>query len=155
MSTYPRLESRVSAQERRQLVLDARVEELAEDVTASFKQIDTRFNQVDARVTELSRDMSASFKQLVEYHIQQENQIDTRFNQVDARLDKIENRLDRVEKDVADIKGDIVDIKASMATKEDLAGMASKEDLAALENRILDAFKQLIATVNPQRPPSE
>lgn len=132
MSTYPRLESRVSVLERRQITLEARVEELSEDTTA-------RFNQVDTRVEGLSKDMTASFRQLVEYHIQTENQINTHFNQVDARFDKIENRLDRVENDVADIK----------------ANMATKEDLSTLENRILDAFKQLIVQVTQQRPPSE
>lgn len=141
MSTYPRLESRVSVLERRQIALEARVEELCEDTTASLKQIDTRLNQVEVRVEGLSKDMTASFKQLVEYHIQTENQIDTRFNQVDVRFDKIENRFDKIE--------------ATMATKEDLAGMATKEDLSALENRILDAFKQLIVQVTQQRPPSE
>ena len=139
MSTHPRLESRVSVLERRQNTLEALIEELSEDAAASFKQIDTRFNQVDTRVEGLSKDMTASFKQLADYQVQTERQIDTRFNQVDARLDKIENRLDGVEKDVADIKAD----------------MATKNDMAAMENRILDAFKQLIATVNPQRPPSE
>src|SRR5215472_8788299 len=71
MSTYPRLESRVSALERRQTILDARIEELSEDTATSIKQL-------DARIGELSRDMTVSFKQLVQYHIQQENQIDTR-----------------------------------------------------------------------------
>jgi len=125
--------------ERRQIALEARVEELAEDTTASCKQIDTRFNQVNACVGELSRDMTASFKQLVEYHIQQENQIDTRFNQVDVRFDKVEK--------------DIAEIKATMATKEDIATI--KNNMAVMENRILDAFQQLIVQVSQQRPPSE
>ena len=37
-----------------------------------------------------------------------------------------------------------------MATKEDLTGMATKEDLVAVETRILDAFRQLITTINIQ-----
>ena len=53
MSTQPRIEARVSAQERRQINLDARIEELSEDTTASIRQ--------------LSNDMTTSFKQLAEY----------------------------------------------------------------------------------------
>jgi len=82
-------------------------------------------NGIATSVKHLSADMTASFKQLAEYQIKTEGQIDTRFNLVDARLDRIE------------------------------ATMATKEDLAAMENRILDAFKQLIATINIQRPPSQ
>src|SRR5438094_132965 len=124
MSTYPRLEARVSALERQQTILNARIEEVTENMTTSIKH--------------LSDDMTASFKQLVEYHIRTEEQIDTRFNQVDARFNKVEN--------------DIADIRATMATKEDLeavatdirATMATKEDLAAMENRILDTLKQML-----------
>ena len=87
------------------------------------------FKQVDARIGGLSEDMTASFKQLSEY------------------LGRIEDRFDKIE--------------ATMATKEDLkteiATVRSdiKNDMSAMENRILDAFKQLLAVVNPQRPPSE
>lgn len=123
MITHPRLASRVSVLERRQNTLEALIEELSEDVTA-------RFTQVDTRIEGLSKDMTASFKQLVEYHIQTERQLDTRFNQVDARFDKVE----------ATIKTEIASVK---------------NDMTAMENRILDAFKQVITVVNPQRPPSE
>ncbi len=30
--------------------------------------------------------------------------------------------------------------------------MATKQDIAAMESRILDAVKQLLTTINPQRP---
>ena len=83
MSTYPRLEARISAQERRQTILDARIEELSEDMTTSIQQ--------------LSSDMKASFKQLADYQIQAERQIDVRFSQVDTRFDKIETRIDKLE----------------------------------------------------------
>ncbi len=97
MSTQPiRLEARLSAQERRQINLDARI-----------------------RGT--SRDMTASFKQLSEY-----------LGHMDARIDKIEGNIARIE-----------------------ATMATKQDLAAMENRLLNAFKQLLATVNQQRPLSQ
>jgi hypothetical protein len=117
MSMYPRLESRVSAQERRQLIIDARIEELSEDMTVSFKQ-------------------------LSEY------------------LGKIEDRFDKVEGDISVLKGDVATLKGDVTTlKGDVsdikATMATKEDLAAMENRILDTFKQLLATINLRRPSSE
>ena len=61
----PRIEARVSAQERMQTILHARLEELSEDMLASFKQ------------------------QLAE-QAQFEQKVDARFDQVDSRLDKIE-----------------------------------------------------------------
>ncbi len=67
MSTYPRLEARVSAQERQQNILNARIEELSEDMTTNIKR--------------LSDDMNASFKQLAEYQIKMEHQIDARFEE--------------------------------------------------------------------------
>ena len=114
MNIYPRIESRVSAQERRQLALDARIEELSEDMTASFKQ-------------------------LAGYQIKTEQQIDTRFDKIENRLDKIEGRLDKIE-------GRLDKIETTMATKE---------DLAAMENRILDVFKQLLTTINTQHPSAQ
>lgn len=64
--------------------------------------------------------MDGSFKLLTDYHIQMERQID-------ARFDKIE---------------------ATMATKEDIANMATKDDLAAMEDRLLNAFQQLVKMIN-------
>ena len=85
--------------------------------------------------------MTASFKQLAGYQIKTEQQIDTRFDKIENRLDKIEGRLDKIE--------------TTMATKEDLNAIATKEDLAAMENRILDVFKQLLTTINTQHPPAQ
>jgi len=82
MSTYPRMEARVSALERRQTILDARIEEVSEDTKTSIKQ--------------LSDDMKASFKQLADYQIQTEHQIDARFNQVNTRLDTLEMLLTQI-----------------------------------------------------------
>ncbi len=79
MSTHPHLEARVSAQERRQLNLEAYVEELSSNLTTSIKQ--------------LSDDMTASFRQLATYQTQTEKQIDTRFNQVETRIDRLETTL--------------------------------------------------------------
>ena len=89
MSTYPRLEARISAQERRHLILDARIEELSEDTKTSIKQLSDD-------VKHLSDDMKASFKQLADYQIQTEHQIDARFNQVNTRLDTLEMLLTQI-----------------------------------------------------------
>jgi chromosome segregation ATPase len=102
MSTHPtRLEARVSAQERQQVMLNARIEELGQD-------------------------MDTSFKQLVQYHIETERQIDTRFNQVDARLDEIKNDVNEI-----------------------------KNNMTAMESRILNAFQQLVTIISTQQPPTE
>lgn len=83
MSTYPRLEARVSALERRQTILDARIEEVSEDMVTD--------------ITHLSDDLKASFKQLAAYQIQTEQQIDTRFNQVDQRFSQVDERFDQMD----------------------------------------------------------
>ena len=93
MNTQPGLDARLSAQERRQVNTDARIEELATEMTISFKQLG-------------------------------------------------------------------IYLDTNMATKEEIAeikaAMATKEDLAAMETRILDAFKQMLAlVVNPQLPHNE
>lgn len=122
MNVYPRVEARVSALERQQVQINARFEEVTEDMATGFKQI--------------SADIEASFKQFTEYLTKSEEQGERRFNKIEGRLDKIEGRLDKIE--------------TTMATKEDLVAMATKEDLVAVETRILDAFKQLITTINHQ-----
>jgi hypothetical protein len=105
MSTeLPRLEARIGAQERMTTILHARIEEL-------------------------SQDMSASFRQLVEYQIQTERKIDTRFDKLEA---------------------DVAGVRVDMATKADLASV--RADMASMETRILDAFKQLIALVDSRLP---
>lgn len=48
MSIQPRLEARVSAQERRQLNIDARIEELSEDITNSFKHLSEHLGKIEA-----------------------------------------------------------------------------------------------------------
>jgi uncharacterized protein Yka (UPF0111/DUF47 family) len=91
--------------------------------------LETRVEEVAGDLTtdfkEFSKDTRANFKQLAEYHGRTEHEIYTRF-------DKIET---------------------TMATKEDINNI--KTEIAAMETRILDAFKQLLATINSQRPPSE
>ncbi len=86
MSTYPRIEARISALERRQTQLDARIEEVVEDTTVSFKQ--------------LSDDMTASFKQLSEYLVKTEESTEERFNKIEA--------------DITNVKEDISDVKTTL-----------------------------------------
>jgi len=139
MSTQlPRLEARVSAQERRQIMLDARVEELSQDITtisrqqANCQSLEAKIGAQErmqtilhARIEELSQDMIASFRQQAEYQIQTERKIDARFDKVEVRISAIE------------------------------ANMATKEDIAAMEGRMLDAFKQLLAVIDSRLPPPQ
>jgi hypothetical protein len=60
-----RIEARVSAQERRQLNIDARIEELAEDMTASFKaqaayqvRIEAKVDHLEAEIGTMKADMA-------------------------------------------------------------------------------------------------
>jgi len=123
MSAYPRFEARISALERRQINTDARVEEVDENTAASVKQ--------------LTEDMETSFKQLTDYLIK------------------------NVEADITDIKAtmatkaDITDIKATMATKADITDIKGeitnvKAEMVTMENRILEAFKQMLTTLKLQ-----
>ena len=83
LNTFPSLEARVSALERRQYILEARVEELSKGTQTSME------HSYD--------DMNASFQQPANYQIKTEQQIETRFNLIDSRLDNIETRLDKQE----------------------------------------------------------
>lgn len=83
MSTYPRLEARVSALERRQINTDARIEEVNEDMTTGFKHI--------------SKDMEAGYKQLTEYQMKTEENAEERFNKIEATLNQHTARFDQLE----------------------------------------------------------
>ena len=95
LSTPPRLEARVSAQERRQSYLEARIEELSEDMQAGFKH--------------LSRDMEASFKQVSTY-----------FGTIEERFDKVETDITNIKTDITNIKTDGTDIKTRLGRLETL-----------------------------------
>jgi septal ring factor EnvC (AmiA/AmiB activator) len=58
MSIHPRLEARVRAQERRQINLDARIEELAEDMEASFKQISAYLGKIEEHNDKVETDIT-------------------------------------------------------------------------------------------------
>jgi len=83
MSTYSRLEARVSALERRQINTETHVEEVNEEITTEIKQ--------------LSRSIEASFRQAADYDSRTESQIDARFNQIDTHLNQVDARLDKIE----------------------------------------------------------
>jgi chaperonin cofactor prefoldin len=104
--------------------IEARVSALERRQTNLETHVEELSDDLTTSVKRLYDDMTASFKQLVAYQIHTEQQID-------ARFEKIENRLDKIE-----------------------ATMATKEDMTAMESRILDAFQQLITTINQQNPPA-
>ena len=111
----------MSTQEERIAALEERIlaqERTTRDHRSVLQAFTYELTAVKGLIQDVKDDVSASFKQLVAYQIQTEDQIEASFNQVEARLDKIE------------------------------ATMATNEDLAATENRILDAFHQLIAMIN-------
>ena len=102
-----------------------------------------------ARVEELSQDMTASFKQLAEYQVAFEQRIDARFDRIEATMATKEDIAAMATKeDIAALTTRIDSIEERMATKEDVAAMATKEDVEAMEERILDAFQQLVLVVD-------
>ena len=50
MNIYPRIEARISVQERRQVMLEARIEELSEDMIASFKQLSEHLGKIETSI---------------------------------------------------------------------------------------------------------
>ena len=147
----PRLEARVTAVERMQAILHARIEELSADTISGYVQLKDHQIQterrLDARIEELLHDMTASFKQLAEYQIQAEQKIDERF-------DKIEEDVAVIKGDVATVKENMVAMEAKMATKEGMAVLEGrlKGDMSSMETRILDAFKQLLTVIDSRLP---
>jgi hypothetical protein len=102
MSTQlPRLEARVSAQERLQTLAYARMEEISED-------------------------MNASFKQQAAYQVQLEQKIDARFDKVDVRFDKVDARFDKMDARLDKMDVRFNEIEAKMATKEDVAALEKR-----------------------------
>jgi chromosome segregation ATPase len=106
MSTHPRLEARVSAQERRQNNLDARIEELSEDMQASFKQLSTylgkieeRFERVETNITGMKTDITSiktditGMKTSINEHTQLLNEHTARFGRLETLLIQVLERL--------------------------------------------------------------
>lgn len=91
MSTYPNpsIEARVSALERRQIITDARFEDLSQDTTVHI-------NQLSAGIRILSDTVEGDFKQLAEYQIRIERQVENRFNLIEEQLDQIKKVLAQI-----------------------------------------------------------
>jgi len=173
-SELPGLEARMSAQERLQTILHARIEEVSQDMNTNFRQLveyqrqnkremEARFDKSDAFMKAIAQDVHDSFKQQGEYQLEFEQKTDARFDKIDTRLDAIETRLDTIEvrmatkDDIANMatKDDIASIEARMATKDDMIALEGRlhGDMYAMEGRILDAFKQLVTAVERRLPP--
>jgi chaperonin cofactor prefoldin len=60
----PRIEARVSAQERRQIYLDARIEELSEDMAKNFKTIEEKIDHIEAEMVAMEERILDAFQQL-------------------------------------------------------------------------------------------
>lgn len=89
MSTQlPRLEARISAQEHLTVMLHARIEEL-------------------------SQDMDASFDKLAKYQIETERTIDARFDEVKSRFDKVEADISEIKAQMA-TKENVAALEKSM-----------------------------------------
>jgi hypothetical protein len=136
MSTsQARLEARVSVQERRQLNLETRIEELATDLNGCIGQLSI-------------------------YLMRKEEETNSRFDKIEATMvTKDDLAAFAVQYNLANMatKDDLAafatkDDLAAFATKDDLAAFATKDDLAAMENQVLDAFKQLLAMVDSRLP---
>jgi chromosome segregation ATPase len=85
----PRLEARISAQEHLTVILHARIEELSQDIDASFDklakyQIETerttaaRFDKVDADINEVKAQMASMETRMLDAFQQLITMIDTR-----------------------------------------------------------------------------
>ncbi len=142
MSIRPRLEARVSAQERRQINLDARIEELAEDMAGSFKQLSEYFGKIEERFDKIETTMAT--KEDLAMMATKEDL---------AMMATKEDLATMATKE--DLATMAMKIETTMATKDELATMATKDDLTTTETRILDAFKQMLTLISPQSPPSQ
>ena len=142
----PPIEARVSAQERMQTILHARIEELAQDMAASFKQqveyqiyfeqkVDARFDKLDSRINTF------------------EQKVDARFDKLDSRVGSIESKVNTIDSRVGSIESRVGSIDSRVTAIE--AKMATKEDIAALEKRMIDIFQQLLTAINQQLHPPE
>ncbi len=90
MSTQPRLETRVSIQERRQINLEAQVEELSGEITTSFKLVAEYFDRIENRLNKIETDIADTKTTL--------NQHTNRFDNLEKLLSQVLERLPKNEK---------------------------------------------------------
>ena len=92
--------------------------------------LERRQINTDTRIEEVTGEMTTGFKQISDQMLasfKQAADYDSQIEkQIDAQFDQVNARLDKIE-----------------------------TTMLAMETRILDAFKQQLTTMNPQRPPSE
>jgi len=102
MSTFAwaQLEARVSALERRQINNETRIEEVAQDVTAGFKQI--------------SGDMTTSFTQISKYLSRIEDNTERRFQTIETVLGEHSQILDEHTKRLGNIETLLTQILARL-----------------------------------------
>ena len=102
---------------------------------ARISALERRQINTDARVEEVDENTAASVKQLTE-------DMETSFKQLTDYL-------------IKNVEADITDIKATMATKADITDIKGeitnvKAEMVTMENRILEAFKQMLTTLKLQ-----
>lgn len=120
MTQLPSLEGRIRAQEGMSTMFHARLEDIAQD-------------------------MAVSFKQVVDYHIATERQLDARFNLIDARFDRVDARFSKVDARFDKIEGRLDKLETQMATKDDLAVLENKfeQRFTLLESKFEQRFTSL------------
>lgn len=94
----------------------------------------TNLPPVEARIAAQERLQTILSARIEELHLDMQ----ASFRDLTTYHEHLEARLDRIE--------------ANMATKDDIA--ETKADIAAMETRILGAFQQLLARLEPLLPPS-
>jgi len=128
MTQVPGIEARISVQERMITMLHGRIEELSQDIIASFQQ-------------------------LTKYQAATEHDLEARFDKIEASMAtkqdivSLGGRITALEGRMA-TKEDLASLGGHMATKEDLASLGGR--MATLEQRFtsLDSkFDQLLQLV--------
>lgn len=116
MTQLPGIEARIGAQERMSAMLYARIEELSQDMTASFQQ--------EAK-----------------YHAATDRELDIRFRHIDARLDRLETTT-ATKEDIASFEGrlreDMISLEGHL--KDDMISLGGhlREDMISLEGHLKD-----------------
>lgn len=79
-----------------------------------------------ARIEELAQDMAASFKQQVEYQVYFEQKVDARFDKLESRMDTIETKVNTIDSRVSTIETKVNTIESKMVTKEEIAALEKR-----------------------------
>jgi chromosome segregation ATPase len=107
MSIRPSLEARVTVQERRQIDLEARIEDLDTDMNAGYKQLSDHLGRIEDQLYKNATDIANMKGDIANMKGDIAN--------MKGNISKIEGRLDKTEADITIMKGDITDIKSTMA----------------------------------------